>query len=228
MAFERREGNIGGNITRYADRHLTKCPYCKAIHPLWLSDAKPLKIEGEKDSISFQFKCPRCGGIIEYVSENERAFEINDEFKSIKMIDPGRGTNNLNLLNISLSPDQMYALINNFGVTTTSQHVSPDSNHSYNSQGGRFKDSDSVSDPRKTHALIGMILGIFGLVSCFLYGVGILYCIPGLILSIMGLKSTKNHGKAVAGLTTSIIGLALAGLGILLGALTWFPLFIFF
>ena len=34
MAFERREGNIGGNITRYADRHLTKCPYCKAVHPL--------------------------------------------------------------------------------------------------------------------------------------------------------------------------------------------------
>ncbi len=80
MAFERREGNIGGNITRYADRHLTKCPYCKAVHPLWLSDAKPIKIEGENDSISFQFKCPRCGGIIEYVSESERAFEINDEF----------------------------------------------------------------------------------------------------------------------------------------------------
>ncbi len=228
MAFERREGNIGGNITRYADRHLTKCPYCKAIHPLWLSDAKPMKVEGESDSISFQFKCPRCGGIIEYISESERAFEINDEFKSIKMIDPGRGTHNLNLINISLSPDQMYALINNFGVTTTSQHVSPDSNHNYTSPDGKSKASDSVSDPRKTHALIGMILGIFGLVSGFFYGVGILYCIPGLVLSIMGLKSTKNRGKAVAGLTTSIIGLALAGLGILLAVLAWFPLFIFF
>lgn len=132
------------------------------------------------------------------------------------MIDPGRGTNNLNLINISLSPDQIYALINNFGVTTTSQHVSPDpSNHSYTSQNGKYKASDSASDPRKTHALIGMILGIFGLASCFFYGAGILYCIPGLVLSIMGLKSTKNHGKAVAGLTTSIIGLALAGLAIL-------------
>ena len=228
MAFERREGNIGGNITRYADRHLTKCPYCKAIHPLWLSDAKPIKIEGENDSISFQFKCPRCNGIIEYVSESEKAFEINDEFKSIKMIDPGRGTYNLNLLNVSLSPDQIYALINNFGVTTTSQHVSPDSNYGYSTQNRKNKTSDSASDPRKTHALIGMILGIFGLVSCFFYGTGILYCIPGLVLSIMGLKSTKNHGKAVAGLTTSIIGLALAGLAIILWTLAWLPFFVFF
>ncbi|MDD4000962.1 MAG: hypothetical protein PHX62_08755, partial [Bacilli bacterium] len=140
---------------------------------------------------------------------------------SIKMIDPGRGTNNLNLINISLSPDQIYALINNFGVTTTSQHVSgPD--YSKNN------DSKAQNDPRKTHALIGMILGIFGLVSCFFYGAGILYCIPGLVLSIMGLKSTKNHGKAIAGLTTSIIGLALAGLAILLWTLFWLPFFILF
>jgi len=87
---------------------------------------------------------------------------------------------------------------------------------------------DSASDPRKTHALIGMILGIFGLASCFFYGAGILYCIPGLVLSIMGLKSTKNHGKAVAGLTTSIIGLALAGLAILVWTLIWLPFFVFF
>lgn len=221
MAFERREGNIGGNITRYADRHLTKCPYCKAVHPLWLSDAKPIKIEGENDSISFQFKCPRCGGIIEYVSESERAFEINDEFKSIKMIDPGRGTNNLNLINISLSPDQIYALINNFGVTTTSQHVL---GPNYN---GNNK-SNTQKDNRGTHALLGMIFGIIGLVSCFFGGAGIFYSIPGLILSIMGLKSTKSHSKAIAGLVTSIIGLGIEGILILLAILAIFPFFIFF
>lgn len=221
MAFERREGNIGGNITRYADRHLTKCPYCKAVHPLWLSDAKPIKIEGEKDSISFQFQCPRCNGIIEYVSESERAFEINDEFKSIKMIDPGRGTNNLNLINISLSPDQIYALINNFGVTTTSQHVL---GPNYN---GNNK-SNTQKDNRGTHALLGMIFGIIGLVSCFFGGAGIFYSIPGLILSIMGLKSTKSHSKAIAGLVTSIIGLGIEGILILLAILAIFPFFIFF
>lgn len=221
MAFERREGNIGGNITRYADRHLTKCPYCKAVHPLWLSDAKPIKIEGENDSISFQFKCPRCGGIIEYVSESERAFEINDEFKSIKMIDPGRGTYNLNLLNVSLSPDQIYALINNFGVTTTSQHVL---GPNYN---GNNK-SNTQKDNRGTHALLGMIFGIIGLVSCFFGGAGIFYSIPGLILSIMGLKSTKSHSKAIAGLVTSIIGLGIEGILILLAILAIFPFFIFF
>lgn len=221
MAFERREGNIGGNITRYADRHLTKCPYCKAVHPLWLSDAKPIKIEGENDSISFQFKCPRCGGIIEYVSESERAFEINDEFKSIKMIDPGRGTNNLNLINISLSPDQIYALINNFGVTTTSQHVL---GPNYN---GNNK-SNTQKDNRGIHALLGMIFGIIGLVSCFFGGAGIFYSIPGLILSIMGLKSTKSHSKAIAGLVTSIIGLGIEGILILLAILAIFPFFIFF
>lgn len=221
MAFERREGNIGGNITKYADRHLTKCPYCKAVHPLWLSDAKPIKIEGENDSISFQFKCPRCGGIIEYVSESERAFEINDEFKSIKMIDPGRGTNNLNLINISLSPDQIYALINNFGVTTTSQHVL---GPNYN---GNNK-SNTQKDNRGTHALLGMIFGIIGLVSCFFGGAGIFYSIPGLILSIMGLKSTKSHSKAIAGLVTSIIGLGIEGILILLAILAIFPFFIFF
>lgn len=124
MAFERREGNIGGNITRYADRHLTKCPYCKAVHPLWLSDAKPIKIEGEPDAIAYFFQCPCCHGISEYVTESEYSFVTNDDFRSIKMIDSGSGTNNRNLLNISLSPDQIYALINNFGVTTTSQCVS--------------------------------------------------------------------------------------------------------
>ena len=221
MAFERREGNIGGNITRYADRHLTKCPYCKAVHPLWLSDAKPIKIEGENDSISFQFKCPRCNGIIEYVSESEKAFEINDEFKSIKMIDPGRGTNNLNLLNVSLSPDQIYALINNFGVTTTSQHVS-------GADYSQTKDSKVQNDPRKTQALVGMILGIIGLASCFFYGAGLLYSIPGLIFSVIGLKSTTNKGQAIAGLVTSIIGLVIEGIAILLAILAIFPfLFLF-
>ncbi|MDD3841580.1 MAG: DUF4190 domain-containing protein [Bacilli bacterium] len=221
MAFERREGNIGGNITRYADRHLTKCPYCKAVHPLWLSDAKPIKNEGEPDAVSYIFQCPHCHGIIEYVAESDYSFVTNDDFRSIKLIDSGLGTENRNLLNVPLSSDQIYALINNFGVTTTSQHVL---GPNYN---GNNK-SNTQKDNRGTHALLGMIFGIIGLVSCFFGGAGIFYSIPGLILSIMGLKSTKSHSKAIAGLVTSIIGLGIEGILILLAILAIFPFFIFF
>ena len=221
MAFERREGNIGGNVTRYADRHLAKCPYCKAVHPLWLSDAKPNSIEGGPDSISYLVQCPRCHGVIEYITPNENSFVINDGFTSIKMIDPGTGTENLNLLNISLSPDQMYALINNFGVTATNQRVSAISHPNKNN-------SRTQRDPRKAHALVGMILGIIGLVLCFPYGAGLIYSIVGLIFSSLGLKSTTSKGKAIAGLVTSIIGVGMAGISFLIRALSLFPITIYF
>lgn len=216
MAFERREGDIGGKATRYADGHLARCPYCKAVHPLWLSDAKPLKSDKGTELFSYQFQCPNCSGIIEYVAESEKAFDQNDGFESIKLINPGRGTNNLNLIDISLSPDQMYSLINSFGVATVSKHVSaPDESKNIH--------ANPVHDDRKVHAILGMIFGIVGLTSCFAYGAGIIHSIPGLILSVMGLKSTTNHKMAVAGMIMSIIGLVIEGFAILFSLLLLSP-----
>lgn len=56
------------------------------------------------------------------------------------------------------------------------------------------------NEAKTYHGLVGMILGI---VSFFAFGLYI--SIPGLILSIIGLKKNKNDGFAVAGLVTSII-----------------------
>jgi len=55
------------------------------------------------------------------------------------IINLGRGTNNPSFINVFSYPYQMHTLINRIVVTTTSQHISPDSNHSHTFSGGKFK-----------------------------------------------------------------------------------------
>ncbi|HEX7734283.1 MAG TPA: DUF4190 domain-containing protein [Ktedonobacteraceae bacterium] len=57
-----------------------------------------------------------------------------------------------------------------------------------------------INEPGYNAALVGMILGIIGV---FVW----ITSIPGLIVSIFGLKSTTRKGMAIAGLITSIIGI---------------------
>lgn len=79
-------------------------------------------------------------------------------------------------------------------------------------------------DPSKNWAgILGMILGILSLLMCCLPYISIFFAIAGLIFSIMGRKS-QQKGMAIAGLITSIIGLlvtAILLIIILLGATEW-------
>jgi|GEM_PF-2563415 len=60
-----------------------------------------------------------------------------------------------------------------------------------------------VEEPGSTSALIGFI---FSLVGTFVFPI---LLIPGLIMSISGLRSRSRHGLALAGLIISIVVLAL-------------------
>ena len=58
-------------------------------------------------------------------------------------------------------------------------------------------------------AKVGFGLGLAGLICSFVYVYGIIISLHGLVFSILGLRSYTNHGKAVAGLVMSIIGVSL-------------------
>ena len=78
--------------------------------------------------------------------------------------------------------------------------------------------------PFKVFAIIGMVFGIIvlsldglsllslgiPLVSAYLAAFGLELALPGLIFSIIGMKSRKNHGKAIFGLIASIVCLVLS------------------
>lgn len=58
-------------------------------------------------------------------------------------------------------------------------------------------------------AIAGMVVGICGLLFCWIPFLGFLITLTGLILSAFGMKS-RARGMAVAGLVTSIVGLLVA------------------
>lgn len=70
----------------------------------------------------------------------------------------------------------------------------------------------SQSQPNKpadTMALVGMILGIVSLCLCCFNLLDIPVAIAGLVLGILGVKSTKRKGMAIAGIVCSAIAILL-------------------
>ena len=197
MAFERRDGPIGGSVTKYGDVHLIKCPFCGAVHPLWLTDAQPL----DDGLNSYQFQCPRCGGVVEYVTSDEKTFQEDGDFHSIKLLQSGRGSYNLNLIGLSITQEQLETIIKNVGSVPMSP--APMMNNESNPQQAYAPKKDG----RRVPALLGMIFGIIGACLAIAGGTGFIYAVAGVILSSIGLRSTTNHSKAIAGLVTSIIGI---------------------
>lgn len=72
-----------------------------------------------------------------------------------------------------------------------------------------------ISDPGGGQAVTGLILGIVGLVFCWLGILSFCAIVPvainvvGIIMSALGRRSTQKRGMATAGLVLSIIGLVL-------------------
>ncbi|MBI5077747.1 MAG: hypothetical protein HZB11_00020 [Candidatus Yonathbacteria bacterium] len=71
------------------------------------------------------------------------------------------------------------------------------------------KEGDEPRGTRDKCALFGMILGILAVVSWVVILFGILYSILGIILSVIGLKSTRKKWARI-GLTLSVIGLIIS------------------
>jgi len=76
-------------------------------------------------------------------------------------------------------------------------------------------------DPGAGMAVASLVLGIVSLVFTALFFCGGLFVAPitgilGIIFGILGRKSTRQHGSAIAGLIMSIIAVAITGVAIAL------------
>lgn len=81
-----------------------------------------------------------------------------------------------------------------------------------------ISEENSEKDPRKNKvAIIGLILGLFGLIAWFIPLFGLPITISGLVLSIKGLKSSKKS-MAIAGIVLSTIGLVASIVNASIGA----------
>lgn len=72
--------------------------------------------------------------------------------------------------------------------------------------------AEKPSKVRTVFAAVGCGVGIWSLVFCWIFYLSIFTAIPALVFSILGFKSERHRGLAIAGLTCSIIALVLAGL----------------
>lgn len=74
------------------------------------------------------------------------------------------------------------------------------------------------NDKRDSQAMVGMILGLCSIVAWFIPLVGFPVTITGIVFSAKGLNS-KSKGKAIAGLTLSIIFLVITLINSIAGAI---------
>lgn len=86
---------------------------------------------------------------------------------------------------------------------------------------GSINNNNSVSNTEKgkTQAIIGLILGLVSIVAWYIPLIGFPITICGIIFSSIGMKSQTNKGKAIAGLTLSIIFLVVTIVNSILGAI---------
>lgn len=73
-----------------------------------------------------------------------------------------------------------------------------------------------MEDKSKTYSTAGLVLGILSIPAAIIPLLGIPISILGIVFSKRGLKNP--NGKAIAGLTCSIIGLSLSVLNAAIGA----------
>lgn len=78
-------------------------------------------------------------------------------------------------------------------------------------------DSRNNTDKKATKAMIGFVLGLISIIAWFIPLFGFPVTICGIVFSSMGMNS-NNKGKAVAGLTLSIIFLVVTFINSVAGA----------
>lgn len=78
-------------------------------------------------------------------------------------------------------------------------------NYQYQGQQNPYYQNSEPKKSANTISIVGMIFGIISIpVSCCIF-YNLIFCIPGLICSIMGYKQTRS-GIALAGIICSVIG----------------------
>ena len=84
--------------------------------------------------------------------------------------------------------------------------------------------SNNPTDKKATLALIGFILGLVSIIAWYIPLIGVPISICGIIFSGLGLNST-GHGKAIAGLTLSIIFLVVTLINSVMGVILYSNLY---
>lgn len=94
---------------------------------------------------------------------------------------------------------------------------------------GSINNNNNVSNTEKgkTQSIIGLILGLVSIVAWYIPLIGFPITIIGIIFSAIGMKSQTNKGKAIAGLTLSIIFLIVTIVNSVLGAILASSLYYF-
>ena len=87
--------------------------------------------------------------------------------------------------------------------------------------------NSSNADKGNTPAMIGFVLGLVSIIAWFIPLIGFPVTVCGIIFSSVGMKSQTNKGKAVAGLTLSIIFLVVTSINSILGAMLASSLYYF-
>lgn len=95
---------------------------------------------------------------------------------------------------------------------------------------GSINNNNNVSNTEKgkTQSIIGLILGLVSIVAWYIPLIGFPITIIGIIFSAIGMKSQTNKGKAIAGLTLSIIFLIVTIVNSVLGAILATNLYYYF
>ena len=79
------------------------------------------------------------------------------------------------------------------------------------------ENANNGKGPFKVFAIIGLALGIFSFVVSLIPFFGFFcFWIPGMVFSILGIKSKDNRGKAITGLVFSSVALLITALYIVL------------
>ena len=94
---------------------------------------------------------------------------------------------------------------------------------------GSINSSNNVehTEKGKTQAIIGLILGLVSIIAWYFPLIGFPVTVCGIIFSAIGMKSQTNKGKAIAGLTLSIIFLIITVINSILGAILASSLYYF-
>ncbi|WP_432488224.1 DUF4190 domain-containing protein [Kineococcus sp. SYSU DK018] len=111
---------------------------------------------------------------------------------------------------MSTPGDDQYGQQPGYGSQQGGQYGGQYGGNQYGGQYGGYQDQPYGAKPRNGAGLASLILGIVGLLLCWLFGIGLLPGLIGLVLGVVGLRRAKrgeatNKGVAVAGIVTSVL-----------------------
>lgn len=92
---------------------------------------------------------------------------------------------------------------------------------------GSLGSNGNNTDKKTTLAMVGFILGLVSIIAWYIPLIGFPVTVCGIIFSSLGMKSPSNKGKAVAGLTLSIIFLVVTLINSIMGAILASSLYYF-